>query len=127
MTSKRAILRIEGMSCASCARRIEEKLFKLNGVSNASVNFAAGKATVEYNPNVIKQATMEDAITRLGYKVVYERISLKIGGMHCTACAQTIEKALNNIEGVKGAVSRGIDVPDAESFDAIPGCGVRAK
>ena len=40
-------LPIEGMTCASCARRIERKLNKLDGVS-ASVNYATETATIEH-------------------------------------------------------------------------------
>ena len=45
----RAELAIGGMTCASCAARIEKKLNRLNGVS-ASVNFATETATVELDP-----------------------------------------------------------------------------
>ena len=41
-------LPIQGMTCASCASRIERKLNKLNGV-DATVNFATEQATVDYD------------------------------------------------------------------------------
>ncbi|MET8759264.1 heavy metal translocating P-type ATPase [Lentzea sp. NPDC004782] len=44
-------LSISGMTCASCARRIERKLNKLDGVS-ATVNYATEKATVQFPGNV---------------------------------------------------------------------------
>ena len=47
--SGRVELPIEGMTCASCAARIERRLNKLDGVS-ASVNYATEKAAVEYDP-----------------------------------------------------------------------------
>ena len=47
--SERLELPIEGMTCASCAARIERKLNKLDGVT-ASVNYATEKAAVEYDP-----------------------------------------------------------------------------
>ena len=45
----RVQLALEGMTCASCATRIERKLNKLEGVE-ASVNFATEQATVSYDP-----------------------------------------------------------------------------
>ena len=44
-------LPITGMTCASCANRIERKLNKLEGVS-ATVNYATEKATVDYDPDL---------------------------------------------------------------------------
>ena len=46
-------LPITGMTCASCASRIERKLNKLDGVS-ASVNYATEKATVDYDPQNVE-------------------------------------------------------------------------
>jgi Cu+-exporting ATPase len=56
-------LSIDGMTCASCAHRIEKKLNKLDGVT-ATVNFATEKARVEYGNEVTPEqlvATVEDA------------------------------------------------------------------
>ncbi len=44
-------LPITGMSCAACAARIEKGLGSVEGVSQATVNFAAEKATVFFDPN----------------------------------------------------------------------------
>ena len=56
-------LSIDGMTCASCAHRIEKKLNKLDGVT-ATVNFATEKAHVQYGNEVTPEqlvATVEDA------------------------------------------------------------------
>ena len=56
-------LSIDGMTCASCAARIEKKLNKLDGVT-ATVNFATEKARVEYGGDVTPEqlvATVDDA------------------------------------------------------------------
>ena len=56
-------LSIDGMTCASCAARIEKKLNKLDGVT-ATVNFATEKARVEYGGDVSPEqlvATVDDA------------------------------------------------------------------
>ncbi len=47
----RAVLALEGMTCASCAMRIEKGLNKVPGVKDASVNFATEQATVTYDPS----------------------------------------------------------------------------
>ena len=60
-------LALMGMSCASCAAKIEKTLKNLPGVSNASVNFAAETAIVEYDSNEIDTEKMIKAIKDIGY------------------------------------------------------------
>ena len=58
---------IAGMTCAACAKRIEKALGKSEGVISASVNFATERATVTYNPGVIKLAQIKGVISKIGY------------------------------------------------------------
>jgi Cu+-exporting ATPase len=94
------------MNCASCAQTIEKALGKQNGVKSAAVNFAAEKAYVEYNPALVVIPDLEEAVRAVGYDVRSgtQKLTLRLGGMSCTSCAQTIEKALGKTEGVKSAV-----------------------
>ncbi len=59
---------IEGMTCAACAQRIEKTVQKMDGVKNASVNFASEKLSVEYDEAKIKTSAIRQAIEKLGYK-----------------------------------------------------------
>src|SRR5690349_6980425 len=59
-------LPIEGMTCASCASRIERRLNKLDGVV-ASVNYATERASVSYDAARITPGDLVDAIDRVGY------------------------------------------------------------
>ena len=59
-------LPIEGMTCASCAARIEKKLNRLDGVS-ASVNYATEKASVEYDPAQVEPEALVAAVEQVGY------------------------------------------------------------
>jgi len=63
---------VTGMTCATCALRIEKGLKSLAGVSQASVNLATEKATVEYAPGVIEDGQFEKLIRDLGYDAVKE-------------------------------------------------------
>ncbi|GLP82042.1 heavy metal translocating P-type ATPase [Mycobacterium antarcticum] len=58
-------LSIGGMTCASCAARIEKKLNKIEGVE-ASVNYATEKAKVLY-PNSVDPAVLIAAVEATGY------------------------------------------------------------
>jgi Cu+-exporting ATPase len=62
-------LPINGMTCASCATRIERRLNKLDGVS-ATVNYATEKATVEYDPAAASTDDLLGAVESAGYQAV---------------------------------------------------------
>lgn len=96
-------LQITGMTCAACANRIEKGLNKLEGVSEANVNFAMERATVTYDPNIVDVSKMEASIQKLGYSTAKEAVDLQLAGMTCAACALKIEKTLNKLPGVSTA------------------------
>ncbi len=58
---------ITGMTCAACSARIEKGLNKTAGVSNANVNLALEKATVEYNPTLLSPDDLVKRVEKLGY------------------------------------------------------------
>jgi P-type Cu+ transporter len=60
---------IEGMTCASCVRRVERALTKVEGVSDASVNLATERARVHFDPAIATPDTLRAAIEKAGYKV----------------------------------------------------------
>ena len=64
---ERLDLPVEGMTCASCAVRIEKKLNRLEGVS-ATVNFATETATVEFDPAVASPHALVGAVEAAGYR-----------------------------------------------------------
>jgi Cu+-exporting ATPase len=59
-------LAVVGMTCASCAMRIERKLNRLKGVS-ASVNFATETAAVAFDPRVVSAEDVVAAVVSAGY------------------------------------------------------------
>lgn len=93
-------LPISGMSCASCAQTIENSLKTLNGVHQANVNFANETASVTFNPTITNMSNIQSNIEKIGYGLKTDKIILKINDMSCASCAQTIEKTLNNKEGI---------------------------
>jgi len=112
---KKTVLNIGGMTCATCAQTIEKRLSKLDGIHSATVNLAAEKAIVDYDPNKTDQKMIETTITKIGYKVIHEKVILKISGMTCATCAQTIEKTLNKKEGIyKTSVNFAIETATVE-------------
>src|SRR5207248_7512110 len=66
---QRIELPVTGMSCASCARTIEDRLSATPGVVNASVNFATGAANIDFDPSKSGPAELAGVIEALGYHV----------------------------------------------------------
>jgi Cu+-exporting ATPase len=62
-------LPITGMTCASCANRIEKRLNKLDGVE-ASVNYATEKASVSYDAETVNAEELVAAVESAGYRTV---------------------------------------------------------
>ncbi|WP_321925663.1 heavy metal translocating P-type ATPase [Paraburkholderia guartelaensis] len=99
-----AELEVHGMTCASCAMRVEKALAKVPGVTRASVNLATEKATVEASSGVAPAALVA-AVEKAGYEAVpvaTEAATFAIGGMTCASCANRVEKALARVPGVAG-------------------------
>jgi Cu+-exporting ATPase len=109
---------IGGMTCASCAARIENRLNEIDGVE-ATVNYATEKAKITHEPSV-QAATVVAAIEEIGYttKLVAKpkpkaarpaptpgKLEFVIGGMTCASCAARIENHLNEIDGVEATVN----------------------
>ena len=100
---KKAELKISGMHCATCAVNIEESLSQIKDVSKAQVNFGTDTAHVEFDPEKVSLTDLEKAVKTAGYDVVNQEVTLKIGGMVCATCVQTIETALRALPGIVSA------------------------
>ncbi|RFU48752.1 heavy metal translocating P-type ATPase [Paraburkholderia sp. DHOC27] len=115
----RAELDISGMTCASCAMRVEKALAKVPGVSRATVNLATERASVDVDASLnVAPDVLVNAVRKAGYEAapVVPAVSsvgtgagagdvaeLAIGGMTCAACATRVEKALAKLPGVASA------------------------
>ena len=100
-------MKINGMTCAACAQRIEKITAKLPGVSQASVNFAAEKLAITFDEQQITPQQIQNAVSNAGYEAIAEtsdkEITIPIGGMTCAACSQRIEKVVGRMEGVSSS------------------------
>jgi Cu+-exporting ATPase len=105
MTKQKSRLKISEMHCAACAQTIEKALLKAEGVDKAVVNFTTETAYIEYNDNKVTEKRLSEIIKETGYNVAEgpQRMMLRIGGMTCASCAQTIENALRKKTGVNEA------------------------
>ncbi|MEK9137565.1 MAG: heavy metal-associated domain-containing protein [Bacteroidota bacterium] len=95
MNSKRVEILIGGMSCASCAEKLEKALLKLPGVVEANVNFVTEKATVEFTPEVVTETALIETVNKLGYeaKEVYHLV-LRRSGSRFSLCTEFLNTTL---------------------------------
>ncbi|WP_082717486.1 MULTISPECIES: heavy metal translocating P-type ATPase [Burkholderia] len=148
---------IDGMTCASCAGRVEKALSHLPGVTRATVNLATEKATVDADAH-LDAAQLVDAVKRAGYRASpvssdsaaafapqetaaspapHTTFEFDIDGMTCASCAGRVEKALSHIPGVtratvnlateKATVDADAHLDAAQLVDAVKRAGYRAS
>ncbi len=107
MSDKQVTLPVVGMTCANCVAAVERNAKKAAGVTDAAVNFASERVTVNYDPDVAggAQVTADviDRIRRAGYDVPTAEVELPLLGMTCANCAATIERRLKKTDGVVDA------------------------
>ena len=101
--SEKIDMKIEGMTCQSCAKAVERSINKLNGIELVNVNIATDKATVQYDSSEVKISQIKGAVEKAGYKVIDEtkKIDIKIEGMTCQSCAKAVEKNINKLDGIE--------------------------
>src|ERR1700757_3098575 len=78
-------LPIDGMTCASCVRRVENALAKVPGVREVAVNLATEQATLRADNGAVLPAAAR-AVADAGYEVPREMAELAISEMTCASC-----------------------------------------
>ncbi len=63
-------LRVDGMSCATCAASVETVLSATSGVDRAAVNFAAEKVTIAYDPRQVRLSELKNQVHQAGYSLL---------------------------------------------------------
>ena len=103
MALKNIDIPVTGMSCAACAARIGTTLSRTPGVKEASVNFAAERTHVLYDPGAVTANDLINIIKNMGYGVASGKQVLSVKGMSCAACSARLQKVLTNMDGVLSA------------------------
>ncbi len=97
-TFPRLSLPVEGMTCASCAGRVERALLAVPGTVEAHVNLASERALVRGSA---PPEALAAAVRRAGYAVPETSRSIGVEGMTCASCAGRVERALAAVPGVE--------------------------
>ncbi|GAB2262624.1 hypothetical protein Droror1_Dr00003621 [Drosera rotundifolia] len=115
---RRVRVRVTGMTCAACSNSVEAALRGVEGVVEATVALIQNRADVTFDPQIVKEEDIKDAIEDAGFEAEIlpePNINVKkssgalvgqfsIGGMTCTACVNSVEGILRKLPGVRKAV-----------------------
>ncbi|CAN1354745.1 Copper-transporting ATPase HMA4 [Linum perenne] len=105
-----AKFKIGDIKCTSCAVSIESVLKEVAGVDTVAISVLDGHAAVTFVPELTTVEKIKETIEDAGFPVEHltdQDIAvcrLKIKGMMCTSCTESVERALMMIDGVKKAV-----------------------
>lgn len=119
---------VNGMECVACANAIERALSRKDGINKATVNYANNKLYVDFENQKINVNDIKETVSKAGFSLIddeknegmnevsgnekhpmseegedIKKSTYQVSGMECVACAQSIERSLNKVEGVKKA------------------------
>ncbi|MBT8411728.1 MAG: heavy metal translocating P-type ATPase [Octadecabacter sp.] len=97
------ILKIEGMTCASCVARVDRALAAVEGVSGVNVNLATESASFRASDPTALTAAAQ-ALDKLGYPARRATVTLSVSDMTCASCVGRVDRALAKVPGVLDVV-----------------------
>src|SRR6266700_1900762 len=119
MSKARIVLPIEGMSCASCAATVQEALGSASGVVAATVNYATGKAAVDYDDAQTHVAELIKTVRAAGYDCGRASVTFGVEQLHYASSVAPLEQALGRVPGVIRAAAN--QATETVTVDYIPG------
>ncbi|CAM9437999.1 unnamed protein product, partial [Lampetra fluviatilis] len=106
---EKCLLRVSGMTCASCVANIENNLKKKDGILSVLVALIAGKAEVKYDPALTSPEEIAAWVRWMGFGADVVDVNLEgsngvveltVTGMTCASCVHGIESTLLQNDGV---------------------------
>ena len=105
---RKSVFRITGMSCTSCAARIEKEIGKQAGVSSAAVNFTMEELIVSHDESVISEEDLARRVEQLGYGAILPEpageMTFTVRGLRCASCVNTLETKLLENPAISTAI-----------------------
>lgn len=135
-------IRVQGMTCQSCIRSIEERIGSLEGVVGVQVSQSDKEASLKFNPLMVTPEVLRKHIEDMGFDASllalqsqlhpsvadWSEVTLGIEGMHCGSCVKNITETLSGVVGVnsvfvsleKGSVDLRFD-PSLLTLETVKG------
>uniref|UniRef100_K7KDU6 P-type Cu(+) transporter n=1 Tax=Glycine max TaxID=3847 RepID=K7KDU6_SOYBN len=101
---------LSDIKCASCVNSVESVVKNLDGVKSIAVSPLDGRAAIKFDPKFVTVKQIKESIEESGFRVneLHEQdiavCRVRIKGMACTSCSESVENALQIVEGVKKAI-----------------------
>lgn len=129
-------IRVEGMTCHSCAHSIKDRIGELKGVKGLNVSLQDKEAIIWYNPKEVKPEDLREHINDMGFNACLDQAdgaqskwvetSFGVEGMRCGSCVKNITESLSGMQGVQSVLvsleSRSVDLkfdPSLVTLDTI--------
>uniref|UniRef100_A0A8C2BL75 Copper-transporting ATPase 2 n=1 Tax=Cyprinus carpio TaxID=7962 RepID=A0A8C2BL75_CYPCA len=107
-------IRVQGMTCQSCVRSIEERIGSLEGVVGVQVSLSDKEASLRFNPVMVTPEVLRRHIEDMGFDASLlalqsqlhpsvadcSEVTLGVEGMHCGSCVKNITETLSGVVGV---------------------------
>uniref|UniRef100_A0A672P7H7 Copper-transporting ATPase 2 n=1 Tax=Sinocyclocheilus grahami TaxID=75366 RepID=A0A672P7H7_SINGR len=107
-------IRVQGMTCQSCVRSIEEQIGSLEGVVGVQVSLSDKEASLRFNPGTVTPEVLRKHIEDMGFDsslmalpsqlqpsvTDWSDVTLGVEGMHCRSCVKNITETLSGVVGV---------------------------
>src|SRR5438445_6228101 len=119
MSKTRIVLPSEGRSCASCAGTGQEGRGSAAGVTAATVNYATGKAAVDYDDGETHVADLIKTVRAAGYDCGKASVTFGVEQLHYAPSVAPLEQALRRVPGVIRAAAN--QATETVTVDYIPG------
>ncbi|EJD34611.1 heavy metal translocatin [Auricularia subglabra TFB-10046 SS5] len=103
---RKSEFRVEGMTCGACVESIESMLRGQEGIHSIRVALLAERAVIEYDPEVWNNEKLINEVSDIGFDATLippardDEVMLRIYGMTCSACTNSVESALRELPGV---------------------------
>jgi len=110
-----ATLNILGLDCPDCARKLEQAIERLPGVTRVNLVFTSGKMNVSFDPGVTSLDKVTGMVKTMGYDAAPETgghagpeasprvTTIRLDGLDCADCAAKLEKSIGRMDGVQRA------------------------
>ena len=119
MVNTRVTLPIEGMSCGSCAATVQQRLLDAEGVVDANVNFATGKATVALGSDGTAVADLVKVVREAGYDCARTSTVLDVEGLDYALGVSLFEDNVRKLPGVLSVSAN--QATEQVAVDYVPG------
>ncbi|KAL7370037.1 hypothetical protein ABVT39_017057 [Epinephelus coioides] len=98
-TASRTTFKLLGLTSEHQAKAIESRICSLNGVLAVNLSFPSSMAKVDYHTSVITTTEIALELQRVGFNVE-SAVQIRVDGMHCQSCVQSIEGHIGPLPGV---------------------------